>query len=121
MVSAASQLTLQVPVGATSGPITVTTPAGSATSTMSLTVLNNPPMITSFSPNRGSVGTIVIINGTSFVGATGVKFRNTAASFTVLSKSQIQAVVPAGAKIGAITITNPYGSATSTTKFIVTP
>jgi uncharacterized delta-60 repeat protein len=116
-----SQLNLQVPAGATSGLITVTTPAGSATSTTNLTVLNNPPTITGFSPTSGPVGTTVTINGADFAGATSVRFRTTeAASFTVLSDSQIQAVVPAEARSGAIVVITPNGFNTSPTKFIVT-
>jgi hypothetical protein len=116
-----NQLNLQVPSGATSGPITVTTPAGSATSTTSLIVLGNPPMITSFSPTSGPVGTTVTINGANFTGATSVRFRTTAASSTVLSSSKIQAVVPAGAKSGIIVVTTPNGFSTSPTKFTITP
>jgi N-acetylneuraminic acid mutarotase len=116
-----SQLKLQVPTGAASGTITVTTPAGSATSTTSLTVLSNPPTITSFSPTSGPVGTTVIINGANFTGATSVRFRTIeAASFIVLSDSQIQAVVPADARSGAIVVITPNGFNTSPTKFIVT-
>jgi hypothetical protein len=116
-----NQLNLQVPSGATSGPITVTNFAGSATSTTSLIVLGNPPVITSFSPTSGPVGTTVTINGANFTGATSVKFRTTAVSFTVLSSSKIQAVVPVGAKSGIILVTTPNGFNTSPTKFIVTP
>jgi len=116
-----SQVNLQVPTGATSGLITVTTPAGSATSTTSLTVLNNPPTITSFSPASGPVGTTVTINGANFTGATNVRFRTTSALFTVLSDTQIQAVVPAEARSGAIVVITPNGFNTSPTKFTVTP
>jgi Galactose oxidase, central domain len=116
-----NQLNLQVSSGATSGPITVTTPAGSATSPTSLIVLGNPPMITSFSPTSGPVGTTVTINGANFTGTTSVKFRTTAAIFTVLSSSKIQAVVPVGVKSGIIVVTTPNGLNTSPTKFTVTP
>jgi hypothetical protein len=116
-----NQLNLQVPSGATSGLITVTTSDGSATSTTSLTVLNNPPVITSFSPTSGPVGTTVTINGANFTGATSIRFRTAVASFTVLSGSKIEAVVPAGARSGAIVVITPNGFNTSPTKFTVTP
>jgi large repetitive protein len=107
--------------GATSGLITVTTSDGSATSTTSLTVLNNPPVITSFSPTSAPVGSTVTINGANFTGATIVRFRTTATSFSVLYEPQIQAVVPAGARSGAIVVITPNGFNTSPTKFTIFP
>jgi N-acetylneuraminic acid mutarotase len=118
-----SQVNLQVAGCAigTAGSITIKTPAGSATSATGLTVLKDPPTITSFSPTSGSIGTTVIINGANFTGATNVRFRTTSAVFAVLSDTQIQAVVPAGAKSGAIVVITPNGFNTSPTKFTVTP
>src|SRR6267378_668326 len=58
-----------VPAGATTGPLSVTTPGGTATSAGAFTVVS-PPTIASFAPTSGSVGTSVTINGTNFTGAT---------------------------------------------------
>ena len=79
-----------------------------------------PPTITGFSPASGPVGTVVTIAGSSFNGTTAVSFNGTAASFTVVSDTAIQATVPAGATIGPLSVTNPGGTATSSTNFIVT-
>lgn len=117
-----SQLKLLVPAGATSGgPIVITTPAGSATTTTTLNVLGALPTITSFNATSGPVGTTVTIDGANFTGTTNVRFRTTPASFTVLSDSQIQAVVPVGAKSGAIVVITANGLNISPTKFTVTP
>ena len=117
-----SQITATVPNGATSGPISVTTAGGTATSTDSftVTVAAVAPTITSFTPTSGPVGTTVTINGTGFSGATTVKFKNLAATFSVVSDSQITATVPAGASTGKISVTTPGGTATSASSFTVT-
>ena len=61
-----------VPAGATTGPLSVTTPGGTATSTASFTVLS-PPTISGFTPTSGPVGRpVVTINGTNLSQATAV-------------------------------------------------
>src|SRR5207247_202620 len=97
--------------GATSGPISVTTPDGTASSASSFTVIN-PPTISSFMPGSGPVGTNVTINGTNFTGASAVLFNGTSASFTVNSATSIAATVPSGA-------TTPDGTASSASSFTV--
>ena len=102
------KITATVPVGATDGTISVTTPGGTATSGASFDVTPSPPpTITSFSPTSGPVGTSVTINGTGFTGASDVKFNNLtvgAGNFTVNSDIKITATVPAGATTGLITV-----------------
>ncbi|HUY86962.1 MAG TPA: IPT/TIG domain-containing protein, partial [Acidimicrobiales bacterium] len=76
------------------------------------------PAVTSVSPISGplSGGTTVSISGQGFTGASGVGFGTTpAASFTVLSDTQINAISPTGiAGVNDITITTLGGtSATS--------
>src|SRR5262249_30579474 len=68
-VNSSSQITATVPSGATTGPIAVTTPGGTATSANSFTVIP-APTITSFSPTSGGMGTSVVITGTDLMGAT---------------------------------------------------
>jgi IPT/TIG domain-containing protein len=73
-----------------------------------------PPMISSLSPRKGRAagGTSVTITGTSFTGATAVKFGSTnAPSFTVNSATSITAKSPAGTKGTVdITVTSPNGT-----------
>jgi len=108
-----------VPARATTGPMSVTTPAGTATSSGAFTVVN-PPTITIFAPTIGPVGTTVTISGADFTGATAVTFNGVSASFTVTSATAIQAAVPAGATTGPLSVTTPAGKATSTSNFTVT-
>jgi len=62
----------------------------------------------------------VTINGTNFVGVTGVNFGGISALvYTVNSPTKITATVPAGALTGKIKVATPAGIATSATKFTV--
>src|SRR6267378_4141543 len=117
-VSSATAIQATVPAGATTGPLSVTTSAGTATSTSSFTVVS-PPTITSFAPTSGPAGTYVTINGTNFTGATAVAFNGVSASFAVSSATAIQATVPAGATTGPLSVTTPGGTATSAGAFTV--
>lgn len=111
---AGTSITTAVPNGASSGPISVTTPFGTATTTSSFVV---PPVITSFTPLRAGIGKPVTINGARFTGATSVRFNSVAAAFTISSDTAIQATVPNSATDGPITVTTPSGTATSSESF----
>jgi hypothetical protein len=120
-VNSDSQIGATVPNGATSGPIAVTTPAGSATSStsFSITTAPAPPTVSSFTPTSGPAGTSVTITGTNLTGATTVAFGGVAATFTVDADTQITATVPSNAVTGPISVTTPGGTATSSTPFTV--
>src|SRR5205823_13710412 len=89
-VNSATQISATVPAGATTGPVSVTTSDGTATSASAFTV-KNPPTITSFAPASGAVGAAVTITGTNLSGATAVAFNGVGASFTVNSDTSIRA------------------------------
>jgi hypothetical protein len=116
-----TRITAHVPVGATSGPIAVVTPQGTATSPGSFTVTTSAPTIESFSPGSGAPGSYVTFAGHNFTGATSVKFNGVNASFSVASESRLYAAVPSGATSGPISVTTSSGTATSTASFTVTP
>jgi hypothetical protein len=114
-----------VPDGATDGPISVTTAAGTATSSSTFYVNPCPqvglaaatagatvvgivstPSVYALKPASGPVGTKVAIRGTSLLGVTGVKFSpDVKAKFTVVSPTEIDVTVPKGAKTGRIALT----------------
>jgi uncharacterized repeat protein (TIGR03803 family) len=111
-------LTAIVPIGATTGFVTVTTPGGALTSNKQFLVT---PQILSFKPTSGLVGTQVTITGVSLTQTTQVTFGGVVAtSFVVNSDSQVTATVPAGAQTGKIGITTAGGVATSSGVFTVT-
>jgi uncharacterized repeat protein (TIGR03803 family) len=112
-------MTADVPTGALTGPVTVTTFSSTLSSDRNFLVT---PQITTFTPTSGVVGTSVTIAGVSLTQTTAVTIGTKAASFTVDSDTQITATVPVGAKTGeAITITTAGGTASSTDKFVVEP
>jgi hypothetical protein len=114
-----TEISAHVPSGASTGPISVTTPNGTGTSATSFTVTGGPT-ITSFSPDNGPEGTLVDIQGTNLLGATGVSFNGTAdTSFVVNSDVDITAHVPTGATTGPISVIAPSGTGTSSTNFTV--
>lgn len=78
------------------------------------------PVIASFAPASGAVGTSVMVSGTDLSGATSVSFNGTAATFQVLSATQFSTAVPAGATTGKISVTTPDGNAVSSASFSVT-
>ena len=120
-VNSATQITVTAPVGVTTGPIGVVTPAGTATSATPFTV-GSPPVITSFTPGSGYVGSSVVLTGTGFTGATQVTFNGTVATaVTVNSDTQITVTVPAGASTGPIGVTTPVSTGFSATNFTVIP
>ncbi len=121
-VNSDTQITTVVPIGATPGPISVTTPGGAITSSTSFTALSGDgtPTIGSFTPSSGAVGSSVTMTGTNYVNVTNVAFNGVAAtSFTVNSQTQITATVPvpSGSVTGSITVTTGYGTATSSSPF----
>jgi hypothetical protein len=99
---------------------TAVNPLGEGAPSMSaqtVTVTANMAKIQSFTPTSGITGSLVIIQGTPFSGASEVKFGTEAASYTIRSATQIDATVPAGAYKGKISVTTPIGIAKSNSDY----
>jgi hypothetical protein len=125
----------RVPNGATTGPISVATAAGTtATSTATYTVFpcqNSggglaptvsaaKASIASFTPAKAKAGVKVTITGSRFTGASAVKIGGAAAAFKVVSDAKITATVPAKAKTGKISVTTSAGTSSSSKSFVKT-
>jgi uncharacterized repeat protein (TIGR01451 family) len=114
-----SQIFAHVPAAAVTGPVTVTTTNGSSASATSFFI---PARVTTFAPSNGPPGTVVMLTGENFLGATAVAFAGTPASFTAPSNNTtLYAVVPAGIVTGPITVTTPAGSTNSAKLFYGPP
>ena len=81
----------------------------------------DPPEVTDLSPARGAPGTKVTIAGRHFAKTGAVTFNGAGASFRVVSRTQLETTVPAGATTGPIEVTTPYGRGTSPGAFQVIP
>ncbi|PYV42260.1 MAG: hypothetical protein DMG06_14570 [Acidobacteria bacterium] len=119
-VDSYTQIRATVPTGATTGKISVTTGLGTGVSQNSFAIPATP-VVTSFSPTSGPVGTVVTITGNNFTCITSVAFNGTVSTFTVDSGTQIHATVPTGATTGRISVTNGAGTGASAPDFTVTP
>ena len=128
IVSSASptQLVVPVPAGATTGPIGVTAPGGSASSSTPFTVTatNGAPTITSFTPTIGTPGTAVSITGANFEPTpshNSLRFNIVPAPSTSSNATNITVPVPGGGTSGRLSLATPGGSTQSTDDFFVPP
>lgn len=118
----ATSVTATVPAGANSGPVTVKTPDGNATSSLPVTIIT--PSIRSLAPSAGSPGTVVTITGIGFSQASAVSFGGVSVpstDFKVVSSTTITAKVPTSAYSGNVTVTTPGVTLTSDTPFVMPP
>ncbi|MBL7990637.1 MAG: IPT/TIG domain-containing protein, partial [Candidatus Kapabacteria bacterium] len=91
-----------------SGSVSVTTPGGVA-SQPGFTFIP-PTKVTNFTPMSAAKGETVVITGISFVGVPQVSFGGSkAASYTVISSTEIHAVVGDGAS-GSVTVSTHVGT-----------
>ena len=79
------------------------------------------PVITSFTPTSGGVGTVVTVTGTGFTGTSLVTLHGTSVNYTVQSDTSLTVTIPSGAPTGAghIDVTTPGGTAVSPHNFTV--
>src|SRR5262249_39741431 len=110
-------LSVNVPAGATSGPIQVTTPSGTAKSGNPFTVRSAAgPSISSFNPSIGTIGTVVTVNGKRFdptPSNDALRFGSVLSLPTTATAQKLTATVPRGATSGRISVGTPNGSTVS--------
>ncbi|HZJ63350.1 MAG TPA: IPT/TIG domain-containing protein [Kofleriaceae bacterium] len=123
-------LTVTVPVGATTGKITVTNAAGSATSSTDYMVLSSSlaPGIASFTPALGTQGTVISITGVNF--QTGARDNNVSVGGQLAEVVQdasspapalLKVRVPSTTASGRIEVTTEFGRALSSDEFFALP
>ncbi len=120
-IESPTQISTIVPLGATSGNISVTTPQGTGTSSNVFT-LSVLPAIASFAPLKAGPGGKITIRGANFIGTTNVQFNDVrAAGFVIDSPTQITATVPDAANTGLVRVSTAVGSATSVAVLTIVP
>ena len=131
----ASELVIDVPAGATSGPIMVQTGSGTVTSPTNFSVIaaSGAPVISSFLPADAPTGATVTLTGTGFqtvLGDNQVQVNQTAATVVAATPTSLTFVIPSfdgdtqnsntfSAMSAPITVTTPAGSVTSATDLVI--
>jgi hypothetical protein len=111
------QLVTNVPNSAVTGPITITNPYGTTTSSQAF-VITEVPIVTEAIPDSGRAGDTIVLHGQHFTDATAVKFGNTgSATFTVTSDTEISAVVDLLASSGSVVVETAATSGTGPATF----
>ena len=114
-----SVLVVKVPPGTVSGKLNLITSYGSAQSNNAITILQ-PPVITSFSPEKGIPGDKITITGSNFdvIAANNtVKFGSLAAQVLSANATTLEVKVPSGFYQAKVAVTTPVGNAVSGTDF----
>ncbi len=104
-----------VPDNVISGPVTLTTPAGTAVGPN----YYGAPSFGGFFPTHGAPGVVVTITGNNFLGASKVRFNGLETGVLSGNNSQVTAVLPNGALTGPIAVVTPAGVVASSTNFVV--
>ena len=110
----------RVAVGTTSGKVSVTV-GGTTVVSKDPFIVTFAPAVKSVSPRAAKVGDTVTVTGVGFSWVKSVTIGGKTAKFTIGSPTAIFATVPAGAVTGPITVTSPYGTATSVVRLVVLP
>jgi YD repeat-containing protein len=120
----ATQITVAVPSGATTGPVSVTSPAGTAASVANFAVQTTAaPTISGVSPGQIDQGSTITVSGSGFDPTPGnnkVFVNGRYARVSAATASSLTAVVPALTS-GRVTVTTANGSATNTSYLVVPP
>jgi uncharacterized repeat protein (TIGR03803 family) len=117
-INSDTSLSFTVPApGVASAKILVINPFGKGTSVRAFVMT---PVVNSFSPGKGPVGTTVTLKGANFTAATAVMVGTVPASFTVISDTKMTLTVPTSAVTAPISVVNSYGTGVSNRAFMVT-
>lgn len=115
-----NEIEFNVPAGATSGVVVVTSVFGSASSASAFAVLPSAPVVTAVTPKAAKAGATVTISGRNFVGTISVSIGGAKALKVVrLSSTKIRVVIPKTAKTGFVVVASIGGTAKSSAKFVL--
>ncbi|MCY7420086.1 MAG: DUF6531 domain-containing protein, partial [Chloroflexi bacterium] len=117
-----TSLVARIPAGAVTGPITVTTPAGFATSTETFTVGSRAPAVTAVEPTIIHTGESLTITGRN-LGSDPASL-DVAAGRTHLrvehsDGSSVAAFAPAATGSGRVSVSTPWGQADGPDLFVI--
>ncbi|WP_176956094.1 IPT/TIG domain-containing protein [Catalinimonas alkaloidigena] len=125
LTATTDQVAVQVPENVQSGVVSIETPGGVTDSPRPLVIIPHPVLL-SFTPPQGSVGTTVTLKGQAFgtyeVANTvwfGPWEQQVEAQVTKATDSTLEVRVPKGAQTGTLTITGVGGRSTSSSVFTV--
>ena len=122
-----TQLTVAVPTGATTGPISVTVGSVTVISATPFTIddTGEPPTISAVSPSIVAVGGSLTLTGAHLDPVAGQTVMSLGdrdiSAVSSISDTQIQHTVTASDTSGYVTVETPYGQAVSASPIIVLP
>jgi YD repeat-containing protein len=124
--ASSTRLVVTVPAGASTGPISVTAPLGTGTSadSFSVSASSRAPTLTGFTPAVGIAGTAVTISGTNFeliASSNRLTFNRSMGVAAGATSISLSTTVPSNTGSGKISVSTPYGTATSTDDFFIPP
>jgi YD repeat-containing protein len=126
----ATALTVNVPQGATTGKISVTSASGSTTSSAAFMVLSSSsaPGISGFTPTVATLGTVVSVTGVNFQVnpendkvSVGGKLAKVVKDGSSPTGTLLKFTVPSTMASGKIEVTTPFGNALSTDELFTLP
>lgn len=120
-IVSSSRITFTVASGSTTGAVSVSNSAGTATgATFTVLQVVNPLTITSVSPLSGPIGTQVNLTGTGFTAVNVVKLNGVSIQFSTGSNSSMIFIVPPGSTTGNIVLSDIYGNVANGPVYTVT-
>jgi len=105
-VTSPTRLSAVIPAFATSGRLTVQTPAGSV---LSSGTFNVSPVLDSFSPGQAPAGSPVVLSGAGMTNLVWVRLGELDTSFTLLDPTRVRVIVPLNAFSGSFRLRNLNG------------
>ena len=126
LTASSSELVVIVPVGAVTGPVSVTVGAQTATSSTDFIVDQNArtPRIDGISPQVASAGTTIKVTGESLYPVayqTTARIGTRAGVIGAAQNAELDFVVPTFAASGKVSVSTPYGMAVSPQDLFVLP